>query len=250
MKSTPLFYSQRLPVSVYDREGRQEKAQKVLSVLSDYLHKPLPELTALDVGCASGIMSNYMASRFKYIAGIDVDRKALDYANSKKAINAELFPADATRLPFKSGAFDVVICAHVYEHVHHSGNLMKEIYRVLRSEGVCFFAAGNRLRLVEPHYRLPLLSVLPSSLADRYLRSLSKGIHYDENHLTYWGLKRLVSDFRIIDYTVRIIQNPEKFSATALCTPGSLKQRFALIFFKLAYWLVPTYVFLLQKTES
>ena len=127
---------------------------------------------------------------------------------------------------------------------------MKEIHRVLRQGGICFLAAGNRLRLVEPHYKLPLLSVLPGFLADWYLTISRKGSHYREKHLTYWGLRRLVSDFQVFDYTIRIIQDPEKYSATELCSPGSLQQKVALILCRLGYGLVPTFVFLLRKFKS
>ena len=77
-----------------------------------------------------------------------------------------------------------------------------------------------------------------------------KGSHYDEKHLTYWGLKRLVSEFQVFDYTKKIIQNPEKYSATELCTSGSLKQKSAILFSRLAYGLVPTYIFLLRKSKT
>jgi 2-polyprenyl-3-methyl-5-hydroxy-6-metoxy-1,4-benzoquinol methylase len=245
-----LPFSERFPEVVYDRLGRQRKASKILSVLSDFLGPRLREQKILDIGCSSGIISNFIADHVRLIVGTDVDIDSVFYANGEQKLNSKFLPSDAQALPFRNKAFDIVICAHVYEHVPDASRLIKEVHRVLRPGGICFFAAGNRLRLIEPHYGLPLLSVLPVSVADHYLRSLSKGIHYDEHHLTYRGLKRLVSDFRVIDYTVRIIQNPEKFAATALCTPGSLKQRFALLFCKLAYWLVPTYVFLLEKTES
>ena len=77
-----------------------------------------------------------------------------------------------------------------------------------------------------------------------------KGSHYEEKHLTYWGLQSRVSEFQVLDYTKKILQNPEKFSATELCRPGSLKQKSAILFCKLAYGLVPTYIFLLKKTKT
>jgi len=244
------FYSQRLPGAVFDKEARKEKAAKIIAILSDYFHRSLDALKVLDLGCASGIMTSFMAPHFKWIAGTDIDLEALTYAGSTKPSNAVFFPSDAMSLPFKSEVFDVVICAHVYEHVPDSETLMNEIHRVLRSGGVCFFAAGNRLRLLEPHYRLPFLSVLPGSLADWYLAISGKGSHYQEKHLTYWGLKRLVSEFQVFDYTKKIIQNPEKYSATELCRPGSLKQKSAILFSTLGYGLVPTYIFLLRKTKT
>jgi 2-polyprenyl-3-methyl-5-hydroxy-6-metoxy-1,4-benzoquinol methylase len=249
MSSTRPFYSQRLPGAVFDRDSRKEKANKILAVLSDYFQGSLHALKVLDLGCAGGIMTRVLAPHFKWTVGTDTDVQALAFAVQNEATHPLFFPSDAMSLPFKDGVFDVVICAHVYEHVPDSAKLMKEIHRVLRQEGVCFFAAGNRLSLVEPHYRLPLLSVLPSTLADAYLRIAGKGCHYDEKHLTYWGLKKLLSEFQVVDYTSKILQNPERYSATDLCSPGSLKHRLAILFSKLAYGLVPSYIFLLKKTN-
>jgi len=190
-----------------------------------------------------------MAPCFKSIVGTDIDLNALAYAANTVTNHATFFPSDALNLPFRSEVFDIVICAHVYEHVPDSEKLMKEIHRVLRRGGVCFFAAGNRLRLIEPHYRLPFLSVMPASLAGWCLRISGKASHYDEKHLTYWGLKRLVSGFEVLDYTKKILQDPVKYSATDLCKPGSLKQKSAILFSKVAYGLLPTYIFLLRKPK-
>jgi 2-polyprenyl-3-methyl-5-hydroxy-6-metoxy-1,4-benzoquinol methylase len=207
-------------------------------------------LNVLDLGCSTGLMTHVLAPHFKHTFGTDIDLHALEYARTAKTCRAVFLPSDALSLPFKSEVFDVVICAHVYEHVPDSAKLMAEIHRVLKWEGICFFAAGNRLRLLEPHYRLPFLSMLPSTLADTYLRITAKGSRYEEKHLTYWGLKKLVANFQVLDYTKKILQDPEKYSATDLCTPGSAKQRGAILFSGLAYGLVPTYIFLLKKTKS
>jgi 2-polyprenyl-3-methyl-5-hydroxy-6-metoxy-1,4-benzoquinol methylase/glycosyltransferase involved in cell wall biosynthesis len=244
----PENYSRRRPEAVYSRAERETKARKILAVIRDSLSTPLDQLRVLDLGCASGIITSFLCRHFRTVIGLDIDREALTYATRTKALNADFMYADALRLPFPAGSFDVVICAHVYEHVVDSKRLMDEIHRVLKNEGSCFFAAGNKLRLMEPHYRLPLLSVLPAPLADRYLAISGKGSRYREKHLTYWGLKRLVSGFEVFDYTTRIIQYPIKYAATDLCSPGSLKQKMAFLFLRLAYGFAPTYIFLLRKT--
>jgi SAM-dependent methyltransferase len=242
-------YSRRRPEAVYGRAERETKARKILTVLMDFLSAPLDQLRVLDLGCSSGIITNFLGRHFRAVTGLDIDREALTFAANTKVLNASFICGDALLLPFRGGSFDAVICAHVYEHVPDSERLMNEIYRVLKKEGVCFFAAGNKLRLVEPHYRLPMLSVLPRALADRYLRFLSLGRHYQEKHLTYWKLKQLVSRFCLTDYTFKIIQNPEKFAATDLCISGSPKQRLALFLSRVAYGLVPTYIFILKKVK-
>ncbi len=154
------------------------------------------------------------------------------------------------KLPFADSCFDVLICAQIYEHVPNSSTLLSEIHRVLKRGGICYFSAGNRLSINEPHYRLPFLSVIPRPLAHLYLRLAGRGTFYYEKHLSYWGLKALVRRFEIIDYTSRIVMDPELFHAGYMIRPGTLKARLARLVLRTAYWAFPGYVWLLRKTTE
>jgi len=242
-------FSRLLPVAMYDKKGREEKGKKILAVLSDFLKDNLEELVALDVGCSTGIIDNLLAPHFKILVGLDIDEEAVSYAEQeKKQVNQSFLLSDAMAMPFNDQTFDVIICAHVYEHVPRASTLMEEIHRLLKPYGVCFFAAGNRLALMEPHYRLPLLSIIPKKVADLYVRRSGRARFYYEKHLTYWGLNKLTSRFRVVDYTQDIIANPEKFFAVDMCRPGSMRQRFALLLCRIAHWAMPSYIMVLQKT--
>jgi ubiquinone/menaquinone biosynthesis C-methylase UbiE len=240
-------FSRFLPGAMYDKQGREEKGRKILAVLSEFLSREMTELIALDVGCSTGIIDHFLAGYFKMLVGLDIDEEALRYATKNRDHNVHFLLSDAMVTPFKDQSFDVIICAHVYEHVPCAETLTEEIYRLLKPNGVCFFAAANRLVFYEPHYRLPFLSIIPKRLADFYLRGLGRASSYYEKLQTYWGIKKLFSRFRVVDFTMDIIANPEKYSAAVLCKPGSVKQRAALLTCRIAYWAVPTYIFLLQK---
>ncbi|MBX2868319.1 MAG: methyltransferase domain-containing protein [Acidiferrobacterales bacterium] len=147
----------------------------------------------------------------------------------------------------KENSYDVVICSQVYEHVPDASKMMSEIYRVLKPGGVCYFAAGNRLMWNEPHYNLPLLSVIPKFLAHYYVRFAGRGKEYYETHFTLWGLRSLVHQFQIIDFTRPIIHSPEKYAAQYMMQPGTTKARVAKLMARYIYWLVPCYVWLLKK---
>ena len=125
----------------------------------------------------------------------------------------------------------------------------EEIFRILNSKGVCYFAAGNRLNVIEPHYNLPFLSILPKPLAHMYIRASGKGNLYYEKHRSYWGLKKLVKNFKCIDYTQKIIEEPKKFHAEYMIAPNTKKARLAGLMIKYAYWLSPTYIWLLRKPQ-
>lgn len=241
----------RLLDGMYDVSTRTQKAAKATSVLTDFLKKNAVKpasLALLDVGCSTGILTAHYARHFAFVVGSDIDNEAVRHAARNYAGDSTRFLiADSMTLPFADGSFDVVTCTHIYEHVPDSARLVAEIHRVLKPDGCCFFSAGNRLAWMEPHYRLPLLSVIPKSLAHVYLRAARKGNHYYEKHLSYWNLKKLVSRFRIIDYTLEVVRRPESFSATDMLRSGSLKQRLTLLVLKLAYWICPTYIWILQK---
>jgi len=244
-------YSALMPDAMYAMAQRRVKAEKIIAVLADCIRGHQGDLRVLDVGCSTGIMTHHIAKRFKLTVGADIDVEALRYASGLKAEDggiSSFLACDAMSIPFRDRAFDLVICAHVYEHVPSARHMMSEIHRVLKPGGLCFFSAGNRLSLMEPHYRLPFLSVMPRAAANWFLSGLGRGDRYYEKHLTYWGLKKLVSGFQVIDYTRRIIDNPDRFSATDVCPKGSMKQRFAAFVASICYWLIPTYVFVLKKS--
>ncbi len=118
--------------------------------------------------------------------------------------------ADATRLPVPPESFDLVLLNHIYEHVADQAALFREAHRILRPGGVAYVSAGNRLAIMEPHYRLPLLSWLPNPVADRYVRWTRRGSGYDDIRFrTYRPLRALIegAGLRVRDVTERAIDD-------------------------------------------
>ena len=220
----------------------------MVAVLEDYLPGSLKEYDLLNVGGSTGIIDNYLASFFNRVVGTDIDEPAIRHAtHTYVRDNLEFRVADALNLPFTDQSFDVVVCSHVYEHVPDPYRMFAEIRRVLKPRGICYFSAGNRLMWNEPHYNLPLLSVLPRPLAHLYIRLAGKARYYHEKHLSYWGLKNLVKDFKCTDYTSKLVEEPEKFHTDYMLRPGSVKARVACMILKIASWASPGYIWILEK---
>ena len=125
-------FSEKFYKAVYGRQDRERKAKTVIAVLNDFVGTDFRLFSILDVGCSTGIMANYFSDYFGQVVGIDIDEPAVQYARenfTKDNINFNMGNAMDIRYPKNS--FDVVVCAHVYEHVPGADSLMTEIHRVL-----------------------------------------------------------------------------------------------------------------------
>jgi ubiquinone/menaquinone biosynthesis C-methylase UbiE len=234
--------------AMFDTCARRRKARTMVAVIKDYMDRPLQKINLLNIGGSAGIIDNYLSDYFAQVVSIDIDDSAINHAkNTYKKKNLEFKVADALDLPFSNESFDVVVCSQVYEHVPNAKKMFAEIFRVLSRGGVCYFAANNRLMLNEPHYKLPLLSVMPRALAHFYMRLAGKGNYYYEKHLSYWGLKSLVKRFKCIDYTLKIVFEPAKYRTQYMVGTNSLKTKVIKVVLKHFYWASPGYIWLLQK---
>jgi SAM-dependent methyltransferase len=239
----------RINTSLYDSATRSIKAKKIEKILRDFSKNDLSQCRCLEIGCSTGMNTNYLSELFADCIGNDIDSDAVTFGNLHKKSNGDFFIGDAMMLPFRTGMFDVILCNHVYEHVPDSEQLMKEIIRLLKNDGFCYFAAGNKYSLIEPHYHLPFLSWLPKALANQYLRLLKRGTVYYENHLSLSGLKNLTRNFCVTDYTLKILCEPERFGAEDVIRPDSPVRKIPISLLKALMPLVPTYIFILTKPK-
>ena len=98
----------------------------------------------LDVGCGDGRHILEAARRGCFAVGLDYDASALRDARRRiGAHRVDLIAGDATRLPFRDGAFDAVICTETLEHLPDDAGAIGEIARVLRAGGTLLGAVPS-----------------------------------------------------------------------------------------------------------
>lgn len=242
-------FSERFPV-LYDIDGRLKKADKTLAVCRHFSMRPLEELVCLDLGASTGIMTERFAEHFRKVIALDVDKVGLASGRQhSRQSNIEYICGDGTNAGLADESVDVVICNQIYEHVDNQVGLMDEIYRILRDDGFCYFGAGNRYVLIEGHYFLPFLSWLPHRLADVYMKIMGKKGKYDVRLLSLGKLKKLTRDFWRHDYTRMIFENPESFCAEDVVRPDNLMSRLPSLLFRIAYLMLPAWVWVLTKRK-
>lgn len=236
--------------AMHSVEGRRRKAATMLAILGESMGDRLACARLLNVGCSTGIIDEFLAPFVGHATGIDIDVTAVEAARDRcKAPNLNFRVGDAMQLAFDDASFDVVVCSQVYEHVPDPARMMKEIRRVLAPNGICYFAATNRFCIMEQHYQLPFLSVIPVRLAHVYLRLARRGDFYHERHMTLGELRRLVHGFEVDDCTPRMLADPDRYAASYMLGSGS-RLRVARALARMAYFLFPGYIWLLRNPRD
>lgn len=214
-----LGYSE-LMGAMLDEQKRRQKAAKILAVVRHALgREDLAGLTALDVGCSAGFIADELALAGASTIGVDIDEPGLERARERFGERVDFRLARGEDLPLEDASVDIAVLNHIYEHVVDPEAVIADIRRVLRPGGMLYLGLGNRLGVVEPHYRLPFLSWLPQRGADRYLRLTGKGEHYYESFRTRPGLRRLFAAYDVWDYTLPVLADPVAFAGDDI-VPG------------------------------
>lgn len=102
----------------------------------------------LDVGCGGGILTEAMAGLGAEVTGIDLSEKALKVAKlhlyeSGKTVDYQHVSAEDFSVQHP-GAFDVVTCMEMLEHVPDPASTVAACARLVKPGGWVFFSTLNR----------------------------------------------------------------------------------------------------------
>jgi SAM-dependent methyltransferase len=126
----------------------------------------------LDIGCGKMPYKEYILenSEVNDYIGLDIEG-ALEYDSTVKPD----ITWDEKNLPFDDNSFDCTICTEVLEHCFETGIVLKEIFRVLKPDGVLFFTIPflwNLHEVPRDEYRFTPFSI------ERHLKSSGFKVPY------------------------------------------------------------------------
>lgn len=125
----------------------------------------------LEVGCGAAPCARWLATQGAQVVGFDVSAGMLRHAVAaaqRSGVRVPLAQADAERLPFADGAFDLACSAFgAVPFVADSARVMREVARVLRPGGRWVFSVNHPTRWAFPDDPGPAGLTVRTSYFDR-----------------------------------------------------------------------------------
>jgi SAM-dependent methyltransferase len=98
-------------------------------------------LELLDVGCGSGTLLALLKRRGFRVRGVDFSAEASAIAKLENDVDVAIGALDEVHFPDQS--FDVVTLFHVMEHVTNPRDVLREVSRILKPQGVVILQVPN-----------------------------------------------------------------------------------------------------------
>ncbi|MBF6025982.1 class I SAM-dependent methyltransferase [Lysobacter niastensis] len=114
-------------------------------------------LDVLDVACGEGYGSDIISKAARSVVGVDIAPDAVMHASARYAgDNLRFVEASAASLPFADAQFDAVVSFETIEHHDKHEEMMAEVRRVLKPDGILIISSPNKLHYsIEPGYSNP-----------------------------------------------------------------------------------------------
>jgi len=191
-------------------------------------HVDLENKRILDFGCGVGAFVRRLREFSPSVTGFDVDRDSVRRGVEEVP---DLALAVGEKLPYKDGAFDVVLLHEVLEHVDNDLQTMREVRRVLAPGGRAVIFCPNRLYPFETHGifigkryvfgNMPFVNYLPDFLRNRLvpharvysrrrLRRIYRkaGLRAVIHSYVYPGFDHIVANRKIVGRMLRMLLYP------------------------------------------
>ena len=131
MGETKVWTGERLETFIFNANTVEHLHRYAITI--DYVKDKI----VLDIASGEGYGSNLLSKYAKNVFGVDIDEASIEAAKAKyKSENLAFKLGQADLIPLGENSVDVVISFETLEHHDKHEEMMKEIKRVLRADGI------------------------------------------------------------------------------------------------------------------
>lgn len=128
----------------YDRRYKSIQESK-FEIIENFLEE---RDRILEVGCGSGFFLDDLLEYCEFLVGLDFSSEMIERSRSRTS-GASFVLADADYLPFREGAFDLVVSLTLLQNIPNPKNTLVEMGRVICSEGKIILTSLGKKHSVE-----------------------------------------------------------------------------------------------------
>ncbi len=105
----------------------------------------ITEKKILDIACGEGYGTLLLSLKAKHITGADINEETIKKAVIKyKRDNLNFIHSEIINLPFPEQSFDTITCFETIEHTINHQEVIKELKRVLKNDGVLIISTPDK----------------------------------------------------------------------------------------------------------
>lgn len=131
----------------------------------------------LEIGTGKGYVLNYLTMKGFDILGLEICEEAVKIIKTLNK-NCKVQIYDGVELPFENNSFATIFSFDVIEHIKNISFHFKEVYRILKDNGIYAFQTPN------------IITNLPKEIIFR--RGLKNALDFHPSVQSYFGLRRIL----------------------------------------------------------
>jgi ubiquinone/menaquinone biosynthesis C-methylase UbiE len=163
----------------------------------------------LDVASGEGYGSYMLASNAKFVVGVDISAEAIGHAAQRYSLpNLEFRQGSCAALPVEDESIDLIVSFETIEHHDQHQEMMREIARVLRPDGLLLISSPNKKTYTD----------IPGAhnsfhVKELYLEEFKALLHQHWPNVALYGQRvltsSLIAPFEPVANTFRLIRRSE-----------------------------------------
>lgn len=160
---------------------------------------------ALDLGCAAGANSVFLAQNNFKVVSIDTDKNALDVLeknNQEKNLDIEIINSDIKDYNFPKNNFDLILALNILNFFDNEqlDKIFTSIKNYLKTNGILFLKVFS---IKDPSYEIMSRRCKLVGINTFYSEKIKKPTHF----FTEEELRGILKDFKIIKFEHRIFED-------------------------------------------
>ncbi len=99
----------------------------------------------LDIACGEGYGSSILSEHARSVIGVDIDTECIEFAQSQyRRENIRFLKGSCVEIPVESLSIDVVVSFETIEHHDKHDEMIEEIKRILKPDGILIISSPNK----------------------------------------------------------------------------------------------------------